>query len=221
MPRGSFDRSEKRARTRSRLLDAAGRVYSRRGFDAATLDEVAEEAGFTKGAVYDHFGSKERLLFALLDEHLVSQIEEQMTLFDSSLQTNERPLAGADRWMEELEEDPDAFRLFVEAWLRGQRDEELRKLVVDGMDAWRATLREFGAARAGEIGAQVPEPLFEALANLMLALGTGLGLLKLADPESVSPRLLGAAFVILLHAVESSEEARALLLEAAGERVRP
>ena len=77
MPRGSFDRSERRARTRAQLLSAAARVYARRGFDGATLDEVAEEAGFTKGAVYDHFGSKENLLFALLDEHLSGQIAEQ------------------------------------------------------------------------------------------------------------------------------------------------
>ena len=56
MPRGEFDRSERRARTRTQLLEAAARVYARRGFDGATLDEVAEVAGFTKGAVYDHFG---------------------------------------------------------------------------------------------------------------------------------------------------------------------
>src|ERR1700756_4556310 len=125
MPRGEFDRSERRARTRARLLEAAARVYARRGFDAATLDEIAEEAGFTKGAVYDHFGSKENLLFALLDEHLAGQIAEQIALFDSSGETVERPRPGADRWMAELVDDPDAFRLFVEAWVRSQRDDEL------------------------------------------------------------------------------------------------
>jgi AcrR family transcriptional regulator len=67
MPRGEFDRGRKRAETRGRLLESAARVYARRGFDGATLDEVAAEAGLTKGAVYDHFGSKEKLLLALLD----------------------------------------------------------------------------------------------------------------------------------------------------------
>ena len=85
-----FDRSERRARTRAQLLSAAARVYARRGFDGATLDEVAEEAGFTKGAVYDHFGSKENLLFALLDEHLSAQIAEQIALFDPT----KRPPSG-------------------------------------------------------------------------------------------------------------------------------
>lgn len=215
MPRGSFDRSERRARTRAQLLEAAGRVYARRGFDGATLDQVAEEGGFTKGAVYDHFGSKEKLLFALLEEHLSAQIAEQIALFDPSKETSERPRAGADRWMQALDEDPDAFRLFVEAWLHGQRDEELRGLVVAGLDAWRATLRSFGAARTAEAGVEVPEALLDQIANLMLALGTGMGVAKLADPGSVPPRLLGAAFVVLLRALETSEEARELMLEAA------
>src|SRR5438270_2933484 len=142
MPRGSFDRSGRRAQTRARLLGAAARVYARRGFDSATLDEVAEEAGFTKGAVYDHFGSKEKLLFALLDEHLAAQIAEQITLFDASKEAAERPRAGADRWMGTLARDPDAFRLFVEAWVHAQRDEDLRSRVAAGMEAWRSTFRE-------------------------------------------------------------------------------
>ena len=147
MPRGEFDRSGQRARTRTALLEAAARVYARRGFDAATLDEVAEEAGFTKGAVYDHFGSKEKLLFALLDEHLAAQIAEQIELFDPAQSPAERPRAGSDRWMVELEEDPDAFRLFVEAWVHGQRDEEFRARVAAGVDQWRATFQSFGRAR--------------------------------------------------------------------------
>src|SRR4030081_2380329 len=139
MPRGEFDRSERKARTRALLLQAAARVYARRGFDGATLDEVAEEAGFRKGDVYDHFASKEKLLVALLDEHLTLQIAEQVALFDPAKATAERPRAGADRWMQELREDPDAFRLFVELWVHAQRDERLRRKLAGGMDALRAT----------------------------------------------------------------------------------
>jgi AcrR family transcriptional regulator len=211
MPRGEFDRTERRAQTRARLLDAAARIYARRGFDGATLDEIASDAGLTKGAVYDHFGSKEKLLLALLDEHLAAQIAEQVALFDPSKDTAERPRAGADRWMAELEEDPDAFRLFVEAWVHAQRDAELRGRVAAGMDAWRATFKDFGTQRtsAGESG--LPDELLEQVANVMLALGTGLGMVKLADPDSVSPDLLGAVYVLLIRALEGSDEARELL----------
>jgi AcrR family transcriptional regulator len=216
MPRGEFDRSERRARTRHQLLEAAARVYARRGFEVATLDEVAEEAGYTKGAVYDHFGSKEKLLLALLDEQLSAQIAEQIELFDASTPTAERPRAGADRWMKELVEDPVPFRLLLETWVRAQRDEELAPRVVAGMDAWRATLRSFGAQRGSDQAHEVSEVLLEQTANLMLALGLGLGMIKLIDPDSVSERLLGAANVLLLSALDGSEEARRLLADAAG-----
>lgn len=211
MPRGEFDRSERRARTRAQLLEAAARVYARRGFDAATLDDIAEEAGFTKGAVYDHFGSKENLLFALLDEHLAAQIAEQMALFDVSRETVERPRPGADRWMAELVEDPDSFRLFVEAWVRSQRDDELGARVRAGMDAWREAFKSFGRQRVADGDFDVPEAMHEQIANVMLALAIGVGVVKLTDPGGVPESLLGATLVLFLSALEGSEEARALL----------
>src|ERR1700689_4541399 len=100
MPRGEFDRSARKAETRTRLLEAAARGYARRGLDGAPLEEVAAEAGFTKGAVYGNFGSKENLLLALMEEHLGQQVIEQIGLFDRERITWERPLAGSARWME-------------------------------------------------------------------------------------------------------------------------
>jgi AcrR family transcriptional regulator len=214
MPRGEFDRSARRARTRAQLLDAAARVYGRRGFDGATLDEVAEEAGFTKGAVYDHFGSKENLLIALLDEHLAAQIAEQISLFDPAAEATERPRTGADRWMAELDENPDAFRLFVEAWVHAQRDGELAARVRTGMDAWRDTLRTFGRRRAAEGDVELPEAVLAPVANVMLALGIGLGILRLADPDGVPPQLLGTALVTFLSELQRSAATREALAGA-------
>jgi AcrR family transcriptional regulator len=217
MPRGEFDRSARRSQTRSKLLAAAADVYAREGFDAATLDAVADEAGFTKGAVYDHFGSKDNLLFALLDEHLATQIAEQISLFDLSTEAAERPRAGADRWMEHLEHDPRPFQLLVEAWVHGQRDEGLRDRVAAGMEAWRSTLRGFGAEHDIEGEDLQPDPrLLDGIATIMLGLGIGLGMVKLTDPASVPPQLLGATFVLMLRTLETSEQARELLRSAAG-----
>ena len=200
------------------MLEAAASVYANRGFGGATLEEVAAQAGFTKGAVYDHFGSKENLLFALLDEHLSAQIAEQIALFDPAKAAAERPRAGSDQWMKELDENPNAFRLFVEAWVHGQRDEELGRRVAVGIEQWRATLRAFGEERESDLETEISDALLDQVANVMLGLGIGLGMVELGDPGSVPPRLLGAMLVLLLGTLESSEEARELLEAAAAAR---
>src|SRR6476620_7965343 len=61
---------EKKAQTRERLLDAASTVFARKGFAATSIDEIAEAAGVTKGAVYSNFDSKEHLVRTVLDERL-------------------------------------------------------------------------------------------------------------------------------------------------------
>jgi AcrR family transcriptional regulator len=213
MPRGDFDRSARKAQTRARLLEAAARVYARRGFNGATLDEVAAEAGFTKGAVYGHFGSKENLLLALMGEHLTRQVAEQVALFDRERITWERPLAGSARWMERLERDPDPFRLFVELWVYAQRDERLRERLADGLGTLRDTFARFAAASAADAGVEPPEHATEQFANVMLGLGLGLPMLKLIDPERVPDSLLGAVLSVLIRAMESSPQARELLAD--------
>jgi AcrR family transcriptional regulator len=215
MPRGQFDRTARKAETRARLLDAAARVYARRGFGGATLDEVAAEAGFTKGAVYGHFGSKENLLLALMEEHLAEQVAEQIALFDRGRTTWERPLAGSDRWMEDLDRDPDGFRLFVELWTQAQRDERLRERLAGGFHLLRTTFMRFAADGAADAGLQPPPDASEQLqfANVMLGLGIGLAMLKLTEPDTVPASLLGAVLSVLIRTTESSAEARALLAD--------
>jgi AcrR family transcriptional regulator len=213
MPRGDFDRSARRAETRARLLQAAARVYARCGFNGATLDEVAAEAGFTKGAVYDHFGSKENLLLALMEEHLAGQVAEQIALFDRERSTWERPLAGSDRWMQRLEEDPEPFRLFVELWLYARGDERLRRRLADGLSTLRETFARFGAASASDAGIEPPPHATEQVANVMIALGVGLPMLRLIDPEAVPAALLGAVLSVLIRATESIPQARELLAD--------
>jgi len=218
MPRGEFDRGPRKARTRAALLEAAARVYARRGFDGATVDEVAEEAGFTKGAVYSHFGSKENLLLALLDEHLAAQIAEQVTLFDPTRHRWERPRIGADRWMDELQRDPDPFRLFVELWAHAQRDEALRERLVSGLGALRAMSAGLAARGAAAAGSELPEALTARWANVVIGLSVGLGMVELIDEGSVAPGLLGAVLAILVRTLETSEEARAMFTKVGTEQ---
>ncbi len=58
---------ERRAETRLRLLDAAAELFAERGIEGSSVDAIAEQADRTSGAIYDHFGGKDGLLFALLE----------------------------------------------------------------------------------------------------------------------------------------------------------
>jgi AcrR family transcriptional regulator len=208
MPRGQFDRSARKAQTRARLLEAAARVYAQRGFNGATLDEVAAEAGFTKGAVYGHFGNKETLMLALVEEYLTGQVAHQMALFARDRATWERPLAGSESWMDTLQADPDRFRLFVELWAVAQRDERLRARLAGGLQALRATFAHFASASAADAGLDPPPAVSEQFANVMLGLGVGLSMLKLTEQDAVSSELLGTTLSVLIRAMESSAQSR-------------
>jgi AcrR family transcriptional regulator len=214
MPRGEFDRTARKAATRSRLLEAAARVYAAHGFAGATLDDVAEEAGLTKGAVYGHFGSKDNLLVALMEEYLAAEIAEQVALFDRDEVPWKRPLAGSDGWMHELDESPDAFRLLVEFWVAASRDEALRVRFTAGLEALRETFAGFAADSAADAGLPYsgPEPS-RHFANVMLGLSIGLGMIRVVDRDQLSPALLGTALSVLIRATQDDPALRAAMAE--------
>jgi AcrR family transcriptional regulator len=213
MPRGHFDRSQRRAQTRARLLRAAAEVYAQRGFAGATLDDVAAQAKLTKGAVYDHFGSKENLLLALMQEYLAGQLTAQLAAFDRERISSERPLAGSEDWMGRVQQNPDRFRLFVELWSHAQRDERLRRHLAGALRALHATFAGFASESATDAGAQPPAGAAEQFANVTLGLGVGLAMLKLADPDSVPDGLLGVVLSMLVRTLESDPGARELLAD--------
>ena len=71
--RNRISRKESQLQTREHLLDAALEVFSRRGYDAASVDEIAAEAGYSKGAVYSNFSNKEELFLALIDRRFAKE----------------------------------------------------------------------------------------------------------------------------------------------------
>src|SRR5216683_6863398 len=62
-------RAKRKAETRSLLIEAGVRVFAERGIELGSLDEVAQSAGFTKGAIYRQFPSKSAFLLALFEQY--------------------------------------------------------------------------------------------------------------------------------------------------------
>src|SRR4029450_12282546 len=96
MTRQRLTRAEKSVQTRAQLMASARQLFLRRGFHAASLELVAEEAGFTIGAVYSRFGSKADLFLAILDEHIDRIVAEvaQVAEVDQPLGAHAELLAG-------------------------------------------------------------------------------------------------------------------------------
>jgi len=189
-------REEKKAQTRQRLLEAARAVFARRGFAASSLDEVAEEAGLTKGAVYSNFANKEDLVLAVLDDAFDRRMNTVMNQVDlhASLEEQAR-LGGAlymamseeERWLELLSTDFVTYAVRnpeFGARLAARHRESLESIADAITDANR------------ERGLTLPLPA-EKLAMVMNALGTGLSMEKLIDPDGVPDELFGEVIALL------------------------
>ncbi len=87
-------RAEAQAQTRRRLLDGAAVVFARRGFHGASLEEVADEAGYSKGAVYSNFVSKEELFLAVLAARFHDRTELYRQLAEQAAREPGQDLPG-------------------------------------------------------------------------------------------------------------------------------
>jgi AcrR family transcriptional regulator len=124
-------RLERKAQTRAELIAAARLVFVRRGFHGASLDEIAEEAGYTKGAVYSNFADKDALFLAVLGAHYDRRVEtyEGMILGDGSL---DETFLAVSRFMAQADAtEPDWLPLLAEFVAHAARDEDLRRAYVD------------------------------------------------------------------------------------------
>ncbi len=192
-----LSRKEKQAHTRARLIEAAGKVFARSGLHQASIDEVAEEAGFTKGAFYANFGSKEELFLAMLDERFAARLGEleRATASDESPEEQARQ-AGTD-FSRAIAADPEWERLFFEFAAHAGRDERFRVELVERYRALRARIEELYRRRIErdpEIDAP-PLPL-DKITLMTFAMVNGMALEKMLEPDAVDDELYGTMLMI-------------------------
>jgi AcrR family transcriptional regulator len=191
-----LSREEKKARTRARLLEAAATVFARRGFAAASLDEVAEEAGLTKGAVYSNFDSKDDLIVALLEERLDRQLMGVATQADPHGDVRQQAEQAAAAYLRTLEHERDSYLLAVEFSVHLAREPELRrkfgKRYRETRDSYARLLEEYAKAS----GLTLPLPAHEMML-VYFALMDGLAMAKLTQPDNVPDDIFGKALGLI------------------------
>jgi AcrR family transcriptional regulator len=189
-------REEKKARTRAQLIDAAATVFARRGFAAASLDEVAEEAGLTKGAVYSNFDSKEELFQAVIDERLNEPMLRMAEDIDSTATFAERAMEGARMFVDMAQQERELFLLGLEHNIYVARHPERAPEFAARYRQQLAMVADLITEHSKRAGLSLPLPA-DQMAMAVEALSQGMALQRLADPDSVPDDLLGRVFALL------------------------
>jgi AcrR family transcriptional regulator len=188
MPRTRLTRQEQQARTRSRLMDAASKVFSCKGMQQASVDEVAQEAGYTKGAFYANFKSKEELFLAILDEHFGERIEEVERAFGSDESPPEQARHAAADFARASRADPDHEALFLEFTQYALRSDAFREELLTRFATLRARLGEVYERRAESFGIDPPVPI-DRIVRMVIAMADGWAMWRLLEPDDVDDEL--------------------------------
>lgn len=184
-----LSREESRRQTRDRLLTAAAKVFAQKGFNGASVEDIAEAAGYSKGAVYSNFDSKEDLFLALIDQYLAVEIETLGGHLDLAVWEAE--------FKRELTENRTLNLLTVEFFLYAMRNESAREKLAQRYRMAYQVLADLLKKHYGDRGQTAPIPTMH-LAWAVTSLGTGLFIQTCIDPKAAPDGLYVEALQHLL-----------------------
>jgi AcrR family transcriptional regulator len=160
-------------------------VFRRRGFHAATLDEIAEEAGYTKGAVYSNFTDKDNLFLEVFGAHLQERARSlvDVVLDEKRIEDSYRAVA---RFMVEADrQEPEWAPLLLEFWAHASRKKSLRIAVVEQHERFLEAVAGIIKELASRHGVSYGIPTSE-VARGWGALLRGMSIERFLDPGSRS-----------------------------------
>jgi AcrR family transcriptional regulator len=175
-----------REETRTRLFAAAAEVFAEHGVGAASVEQIASAAGFTRGAFYSNFDSKDDLLLAMLEDHVQRSIEHNLRLLREHPDMYSFLDAMRDEW--EREDDPlhNSPMLHMELILHVARTPALRPVLAERQHAMRKLIGEITVSTMRAAGVERDIDPIEVGA-LLHAVEDGLRLHRLIDPDSTPP----------------------------------
>lgn len=190
-------RAESKARTRAELVDAARRVFLKRGYHGASLEAVADAAGFSTGAVYSTFGGKADLFLAVLDAHIEERTRRMEKAGAAASSAAELGELLARQFTTASGQDRAWSPLVIEFWAHATRDSSLRRqftLRHEALKAGIARVIEETLARTGERLALGTEEV----ATVAAALANGLTLERLTRPDAMSDELFSTVAGLIM-----------------------
>ncbi len=174
-------RAESQAQTREKLVATATELFLRDGYAATSLDKVADEAGYSKGAVYSNFANKDELCLAVVDQIRAGQTERMLT-FLAGAETLDDMLAGFQRWADNTIGDQAWTDFEAEFATRARHSDLVRRELAGRNRAVRDAVAALLDTHAERFGIELPMSAQDC-ATAVLSLGVGLGVQRAIDPE--------------------------------------
>jgi AcrR family transcriptional regulator len=190
-------RAERRLVTRERLLDAAAELFAERGFHAAKLDDVAARAGYTIGAIYHNFNSKEDLFVATFELMISRYIDAFRRVLDEGADLAARRQLAAGLLTRMLAQQPQWFVLYLEFCTYALRNPAQMPFFAERFGAFRDASADWLDREANTSGVSLPMAATD-LALLLNALTNGFGLAKLLHGSAVRDDLYEAGLELIL-----------------------
>ncbi|ASF09909.1 putative TetR family transcriptional regulator [Nocardia brasiliensis NBRC 14402] len=188
-------RSESQARTRADLIATARDLFLADGYASTSLERVAEEAGYSKGAVYSNFRTKKELGLEVLELIHATKFQEVTDLLAAGDDFDER-LERFQEWAEHTVGDVGWTMLEFEFATVARDDPALQAALVSSLSVLRGAVAAQVQTLADTIGIELPVPVEDAATGI-LSMGIGLGMQRAIDP-SIPARLITDALRMLL-----------------------
>ncbi len=198
----ALSRKEKQAKTRSALLSSAAKLICRKGISEASIDDVATDAGYTKGAFYANFKSKEELFLVMLDQRYAEELERLEAGLPGEGARAEEVRESAEDFIRFVWSDPQWPRLYFEFVTYAARNPEFRQELATRDRAMREGIAEIIRNWAADLPGEPPFP-YEDLAMMLFCMADGFLMAQLKEPE-LGEELYGTMMATFFRGVGAS-----------------
>jgi AcrR family transcriptional regulator len=201
MKRPAKTRRQKQAETRTSLLRSAAKMFCRKGLEGASIEEVAQEAGYTKGAFYANFKSKEELFLVMLDERFSEQLDRIDSLLGGEEEPAEEARHAAQDFIRSFRGEDEWRRLYFEFVAYAMRNDDFRQELATRHRALRARLSEIYRRWSADFTPQPPIAI-EDIAAMTEFMADGFLLRQLIDPD-LDEQLYSTLLLIFFRGIQA------------------
>jgi len=199
MSKKRLTREESQQQTRKELLKVASEMFAKKGFYSTSVDQIAEEAGYSKGAIYSNFGSKDDLFLSVFKENQKEDLRNLEAMAEEYNSLDEFINMIENNHQYERKENQNWSILKLEFLLYAMRDSSVSKKLAPILEESRSQMTKI-LKRLYQTESQKHLVSIDKLAFLLLSLDIGIGIQSYVDEESIPENVFSEGLRLLLKA---------------------